>query len=907
MDVEKTVREGYTDVLSDVYNFFDTKLNQIDIHLDKNTFGSTEALKDVFEKIISSSEVPMAFKGHIRTLSLFLRNKDLPPAPGRTVAAPPTIAAMPKETDLSISKYRLVVVPFLFDVIERAGLTSTLNRVVSYLNKHPGEILFFDDYFDTKNPLLPFLIILTSPTAEDKVKDDIRTLLPHLRTALSVVSFESSNGNDTSTMGVRALRNHEEKFNAQNSSEPFISLKYSRPNEIRLDSGDAPQNVSGFNSIADALKGESVLQRESFSDDTSIWPFDIVKLSQKMVADNLKEPFIVFRKLFFNAVSIIQENFQYTRDLLKQLFNKFLPSDSSDSGLKEKLTTLLHYSRNLEDLLGKESIRESTQEISQKMHTGLIENMESICSSYGGNWKDAARLEKTAVELLKYLKWPVESDDQFESDIRSLLTENCDVHTSTSLAPSKSPKSLDIQRISEINKLLIEYDLQGPENSTFTPQFSSRGNQELEEDIEYLVNKYSLSSGKLSQRGNSSLNSNASEDIKSLLSRLNVSGNLTQGNNSYVTIIMLPISAVGRENEPTFEDKLKEDIKNLVWKHSYISTTNMKGLRKNIIPDPSEMLEEIKQLPLDLKELTIAGCHDSLMRLYEYLRAHSYSTVILSSKNMTERNHFMRDIIDKLRNTDFVSEEVKKDATCVYPYIIDGNFENISTASASQKTEIPTITPLISYAHMIFWPIDIPRIVSDGQEGSLQRIYEHLHSHYQDMLISTQRSEVERHRIFRELLESIIYSDTFEEELKNDAKKILSYMTPIKTPSSAMLTDAATMGDRFTNVDLNANEGIYPVDLNGIVSRGLYPNLRRVLELCKNNSCEEILGPVRSTPRESDTFRQLLEILKSFDDTDDELKQDINAVLPLVLDTSLENALQQEPGPSERFARVGKI
>jgi hypothetical protein len=231
----------------------------------------------------------------------------------------------------------------------------------------------------------------------------------------------------------------------------------------------------------------------------------------------------------------------------------------------------------------------------------------------------------------------------------------------------------------------------------------------------------------------------------------------------------------------------------------------------------------------------------------------------------------------------------------------------ISTASPTKETEIPTITPLISYAHMMLWPIDIPRIVSDGQEGSLQRVYKHLHNHYQDMLISTQRSEVERHRIFREVLESIIYSDTFEEELKNDAKKILSYMTPINTPSSGILTDAAIMGDRFTNVGLNANERLYPLNLNGIISRGLYPNLMRVLELCKNNSCEEILGPVRNTPRESDMFRQLLEILKSFDDTNDELKEDISSILPFVLDTSLENALQQEPGPSERFPRGGKI
>jgi hypothetical protein len=512
--------------------------------------------------------------------------------------------------------------------------------------------------------------------------------------------------------------------------------------------------------------------------------------------------------------------------------------------------------------------------------------------------------------MMKYLKWPVESDDQLESDIRGLLTENCDVHTSAVLAPSKPSKSLDIPRISEINKLLIQYDFQGSENSTFTRQFLSRGNQELEEDVEYLVNKYALSSAKLSQPGNSSLYSNASEDMKSVLNRLNVPGNLTQGINSYVTIVMLPISSVGTVNEPTFEEKLKEDIRNIVWKHSYISTKNMKGLRKHIIPDTLGMLEEIKQLPLDLKELTVAGCHDSLMRLYEYLRARSYSTVILSSKNMAERSHFMRDIIDKLRTTDFVSEEVKKDATCVSPYIIDGNFKNmitISTASPTQKTEIPTTTPLISYAHLMSWPVDIPRIVSDGQEGSLQRIYEHLHNHYQDMLISTQRSEVERHRIFREVLESIIYSDTFKEEIKNDAKKMLSYMTPINTPSSGMLTDAAFMGDRFTDVGLNANERLYPLNLNGIVNRGLYPNLKRVLELCKNNSCEEILGPVRNTPRESDMFRQLLEILKSFDDTGDELKEDISAILPFVLDTSLENALQQEPGPNERFTPGGKM
>lgn len=189
VDVEKTIREGYTDVLIVVYNFFDTKLKQMDITLDKDTFGSTQALKDVFEKIISCSEVPMAFKENIRTLRLFLRNKELPPAPGRTVAAPSTIPAVPQETDLPTSKYRLPMVPFLFDVIERAGVTNTLNRVVSYLNRHPREILFLDDYFDSKNPLLPFLIVLTSPTAEDKVKEDIRALFLHLKTALSTVSF----------------------------------------------------------------------------------------------------------------------------------------------------------------------------------------------------------------------------------------------------------------------------------------------------------------------------------------------------------------------------------------------------------------------------------------------------------------------------------------------------------------------------------------------------------------------------------------------------------------------------------------------------------------------------------------------------------------------------------------------
>jgi hypothetical protein len=900
VDVEKTIREGYKDVLFDVYNFFDTKLKQMDITLDKNTFGSTEALKDAFEKIISSSEVPMAFKGHIRTLRLFLRNKELPPAP-------PTPPAVPQETDLRTSKYRLLMVPFLFDVIERAGLTYTLNRVVSYLNKHPREILFLDDYFDSKNPLLPFLTLLTSPTAEDKVKEDIRALLPHLKTALATVSFEDSDGNDTSAMGSRTLKGHEENLSAQNSSEPFIPLKYYRPNEIRLDSGATSQNFNGVNSIAEAPEGESVLQRRSFSDDNSVWPFDILKLSQQMVADNLKETFVIFRKRVYNAMSTMQENLQYTRDVLKQLFNKFLSSDSSDSGLKEKLATLLHYSNNLkEGRLGKESVRESIQEISQKMRRWLIENVKSICSSYRGNWKDLVRMEKTAVELMKYLKWPVESDDQLESYIRSLLTENCDVYTSTVLAPSKSPKPLDIQRISEINKLLIEYGLQRSENSTFTPRFSSGSNQELEKDIEYLVNKYGLSSAKLSQPGSSSPYRNASEDVKSLLSKFNVSGILAQGKNSYVTIVMLPISAVGTENEPNFEEKLKEDIRNIVRKHSYISTTNMKGLRKHVIPDMSGMLEEIIQLPLDLKKLTIAGCHDSLIRLYEYLRAHSYSTAILSSKNMTERSHFMRDIIDKLRRIDFVSEDVKKDANCVSPYIIDGNLGNIivSTASPAQRTEIPTITPLISYA--MLWPIDIPRIVSDGQEGSLQRIYEHLHSHYQDLLITTQTSEVERHRIFREVLESIIYSDTFEQELKNDAKKMLSYMTPVNM-SSGMLTDTAIMSDRFANVGLNANEMLYPLNLDDIISRGLYPNLKRVLELCKNNSCQEILGPVRNTPRESHMFRQLLEILKSFDDTDDELKEDINAILPFVLDTSLENALQQEPGPSESFARGGKI
>jgi hypothetical protein len=336
----------------------------------------------------------------------------------------------------------------------------------------------------------------------------------------------------------------------------------------------------------------------------------------------------------------------------------------------------------------------------------------------------------------------------------------------------------------------------------------------------------------------------------------------------------------------------------------------MKGLKKNIIPDTSGVLEEIAQLPVDLKGLAIAGCYESLMRLYEYLRARSYNTVILSSKNITERSYFMRDIIEKLRSTDFISEEVKKDAICVSPYIIDGNLGDmitISTASPTQETEIRNITPLISYAHMMSWPINISRIVSDGQEGSLQRIYEHLHTHYQDMLISTQESEVERRRIFREVIESIIYSDTFKEELRNDAKKILSYMTPISTPSSATVTGSAIMDDRFRNVGLNANEGLYPLDLKAIASRGLYPNMKRVLELCNNNSCEEILAPIRNTPREGDMFRQLLEILKSFDDTDDELKEDINAILPFVLDTSLGSALQQDPGPSESFARGGKI
>jgi hypothetical protein len=912
LDVEKTIREGYADALLDVYNFFDTKLKQIDITLDKNTFGSTEALKDVFENIMSSGEVPVALKGHIHTLRLFLRNKELPPAPAKTAAASPTIPAMPKETDLRTSNYRLVMVPFHFDAIKRAELTNTLNRVVSYLNKLPGEILFFDDYFDSKNPLLPFLILLTSPTAEDKVKEDVRALLPHLKTALSTVYLAASDGNDILDMGVRALKDHEENRDAQNPSEPPTSLKYYGPNEIYLDNGSASQNVSGDNSIAEAPESESVLQRGSFGDDNSIWPFDISKLSQQVVADKLKEGFVVLQKRFFNAMSAIQENFQYTRDVMKQLFNKFLSSATSDSGLKEKLTALLHYSSNLkESRLGKESTRESVQEISQKMKRGMIEIVQNICSSYKKNWRDPVRMEKTAVELMKHLKWPIESDDQLERDIRSLLTENCDVHTSTVLTLSKSSKPLDIQRILEINKLLIEYDLQGSENSTFTPRFPSGGNQELEEDIEYLVNKYGLSSARLSQPGSSTPYSNVSEDVKSLLNRLNVSGNLIQAKNSHVTIVMLPISAVGTENEPTFEEKLKEDIRNIVRKYSYKSTTNMKGFRKHIIPDMSEMLEEIKQLPLDLTELTNAGCYDNLLRLYDYLRTHSYSTVILTSKNATERSHFMRDIIDELRSTDFDSEEVKRDATCVSPYITDGNLKNrtiVSTsASPAQKTEVPTTTPLNAHAPMALWPIYIPRIVSDDHEGSLQRIYEHLHSHYQDLLISTEKSEVQRNRILREVLESIIYSDAFKEELKSDAKVILSYMTPINTQSSGMSTNAANTRDRFTNTRVKENEMLYPLNLSSIISKGLYPNLKRVLTLCKNNSCEEILEPVRNTPGEGDMFRQLLEILKSFSDTDDELKEDISAIIPFVLDTRLDNAMHQELGRSEGFPRDGSM
>jgi hypothetical protein len=40
-------------------------------------------------------------------------------------------------------------------------------------------------------------------------------------------------------------------------------------------------------------------------------------------------------------------------------------------------------------------------------------------------------------------------------------------------------------------------------------------------------------------------------------------GNLTQANNSYITNIMLPISAVGTDNEENRE-KYEEDIRNVV-------------------------------------------------------------------------------------------------------------------------------------------------------------------------------------------------------------------------------------------------------------------------------------------------------------------------------------------------------
>jgi hypothetical protein len=506
LDVEKAVRQGYGDVLFDVYNFFDTKLKQMDIKVDKNTFGSSEALDDVFEKIMSSSEVPVAFKGHIRALRLLLKSRELPQAPGRTVAAPPTVPAMRQHSDLHTPKSRLIMAPFLLDVIKKAGFTNALNRVVSYLNENASEILFSDDHFDLKTPLRPFLILLTSPTREINVKQTLSALLQHLKTALSAVAFEVSDGDGTSAMDINASKVHEENHDAQNSTESSLPLKYYEANETDVGSDSAPPEVGGVNSMAEAPEGESASQHRPLSEDNSVWPSAVLKLTQSIFADDYQDAFAILRKRFHNVVSAVQDNLQYTRNTLKQLFNKLLSSDSSDGRLEDKLMPLLHYLSSLKGgRLGKELI----QEMSQKMQKWLIENMQNVCSSYRKSWSNPAIMERAVIELLRYMEWPVVREDELENYVRSLLTEYCDVQTSTALEANKSQQSLDSQGISEINDLTTEYDRQIPESSTPTPRFSPGGDQELEEDTEYLRNKYDLSSAKLSQPENSSRYSNA--------------------------------------------------------------------------------------------------------------------------------------------------------------------------------------------------------------------------------------------------------------------------------------------------------------------------------------------------------------------------------------------------------------
>jgi hypothetical protein len=111
------------------------------------------------------------------------------------------------------------------------------------------------------------------------------------------------------------------------------------------------------------------------------------------------------------------------------------------------------------------------------------------------------------------------------------------------------------------------------------------------------------------------------------------------------------------------------------------------------------MPEELTELPFDMTELTTAGCYYSLVCLYDYLGTHSNITLTLAYRNTAGRRHLLRGVIDELRRTDLVSEEVQKAASCVSPYMIDGDLEDtriVSTASSESETDIPTITPSVA-------------------------------------------------------------------------------------------------------------------------------------------------------------------------------------------------------------------
>jgi hypothetical protein len=119
---------------------------------------------------------------------------------------------------------------------------------------------------------------------------------------------------------------------------------------------------------------------------------------------------------------------------------------------------------------------------------------------------------------------------------------------------------------------------------------------------------------------------------------------------------MLPISAVGTDNEENIRQKYEEDIRNVVLKR--VATTDASRLTP-------EMPEELTELPFGMTELTTAGCYYSLVCLYDYLGTHSNITLTLAYRNTAARRHLLRGVIDELRRTDLVSEEVQKAASCV--------------------------------------------------------------------------------------------------------------------------------------------------------------------------------------------------------------------------------------------------